>query len=74
MPLKYTTEKINFFYLHSYMKIFQAKRKNSNPKPFPEGRVARVARRDERFTLPFVFMCHVIGLCTEVEDVKTLLA
>ena len=35
------------------MKIFQAKRKNCNPKPFPEGRVARVARRDERFTLPF---------------------
>ena len=57
MPLKYTTEKLNFFYLHSYMKIFQAKRKSSNPKPFPEGRVdfCGAKRRDERYILPYCF-------------------
>ena len=57
VPLKYTTEKLNFFYLHSYMKIFQAKRENCNPKPFPEGRVdfCGAKRRDERYILPYCF-------------------
>ena len=46
-----------FFYLHSYMKIFQAKRKSSILKPFPEGRVdfCGAKRRDERYILPYCF-------------------
>ena len=61
MLLKYTTEKLNFFYLHSYMKIFQAKRKNSNPKPFPGGRVARLCRdgmRDTYCRFAFLSLRH----------------
>ena len=49
VPIRYPVEKYKYFYPHSYVKILQAKRKSSNQKPFPEGRVARVARRDERY-------------------------